>query len=265
MTVQTNTPARLLAAGALIAIAAPAAAGTDVLTFSGLEHGRIITDSTFADEGITIRATNFRLPGASPIIFDTQFINTADPDLEGPPWGGGNLPIDTVLGNVIIVPENLVDDDDDGIVDSPDDEGARPAGILEFTFDTPTTEFGFDLIDIEGVVTEMTRLDFFIGGELAGSASLTDLITPGSDFFDETVAFGNNSLNRIAPFQARDFIPKGLGDGPGNGPGPIGFDRVEISLGGSGAIDNVVTNPVPSPGSAVLLGLGGLAAARRRR
>ena len=224
----------------------------DVTDFSGMQHGQIIQASTFALSGMQITATNFRLPGAMPMVFDTTFINTADPDLEGPPWAGGNLPTNTVLGNVVIIPENLVDADNDGIVDDPDDEGARPAGELVFSFASPIASFGFDVIDIEGVVQERTSIDFVTGGTIVGSMSFVDLEDQLSPFYDPTIAFGNNSLNRIAPLLASDF-------------GVTGFDSVVIHLGGSGAFDNIVTTAVPSPATGALLVFAGAAAGRRRR
>ena len=50
------------------------------------------------------------------LCFDSLLSNTADPDLEGPPWATGNLAPDTVLGNVLIIAENDVDSDVDGLI-----------------------------------------------------------------------------------------------------------------------------------------------------
>lgn len=238
--------------GPLLAVALVGTAQADVLDFEGFQHGRILTSSSLALTGMAIQATNFRLPGAMPVVFDTQFISTADPDLNGPPWAGGNLPINMILGNVIIVPENLVDANGDGIVDVPDDEGARPAGDLTFTFANPIGSFGFDIIDMEGVVQELTTVDYLRNGQLVGTMSFLDLEDPQSMFYDPTIAFGNNTINRIAPVFAHDF-------------GADSFDKVVIHMGGSGAFDNVVTTAVPAPASAAVLAMGGLAAARRRR
>ena len=248
------------AAAATIVLTAGGAVG-DILNFNSLQHGEIVTAATFASQGINIQAVNFRLPGAAPMAFDTQFINTADPDLEGPPWNGGNLPSDTVLDTVLIIPENLVDADGDGIVDSPDDEGRRPAGQLIFDFDTPITSFGFDIVDLEGLVSEDSQLLFFSNGNQLGMVDFLDYVDPNSPLFDPTLDFGNNSLNRFEPVLASFFQ-----GGAGEGGGPAeSFDRVIINLGGSGAFDNIVFTPIPTPASVSLLGLAGLAATRRRR
>ena len=241
--------ARVVCAVVGLSVAGSAYAEPITATFNSLVHGEIIVDQ-FADIGMSIEALNFQLPGARPIAFDTQFINTADPDLQGPPWEGGNLPADTVLGNVIIIPENMVDANNDGIVDDPDDEGARPAGDLKFAFDNLITSFGFDVLDIEGVTQESTIIEFFYFGDSVGSVSFAAFSDPQSMFFDGTVAFGNNSLNRIIPITSSDF-------------GVDGFSSVVIHLGGSAAFDNIVT--IPAPGSIAMLALGGIAAGRGRR
>ncbi len=244
--------ARFVCALACASLAPSVLAEPIEATFENLVHGEIV-NGQFADVGMSIEAVNFQLPGAMPIAFDTQFINTADPDLQGPPWSHGNLAPNTILGNVIIVPENMVDANNDGIVDDPDDEGARPAGELMFSFDQVMTGFGFDVLDIEGVTQETTTIEFFLFGESVGSVAFTDFTDPQSVFYDETIVFGNNSANRVSPIMIGD-VSEGLADG---------YTSVTIHMGGSSAFDNIVT--IPAPASAVLLGLGGFAAARRRR
>jgi hypothetical protein len=243
------TNARVVCAAVGLSVVGFAHADPIEATFESLVHGEIIT-SQFADVGMSIQALNFQLPGAMPIAFDTQFINTADPDLQGPPWAGGNLAPNTILGNVIIVPENMIDADNDGIVDDPDDEGARPAGELSFAFDEMMTGFGFDVLDIEGVTQESTVLEFFRYGDSMASISFDEFIDPLSAYYDSTIEFGNNTANRVQPITA-DML------------GIDGFTSVLIHLGGSSAFDNIVT--IPAPGSAAILALGGIAGCRRRR
>src|SRR5687768_17784945 len=48
-----------------------------------------------------------------------------------------------------------------GFIDSPDDEGNRPAGDLIFQYNRVIDRFGFDIIDVEGVMDENGRISFF--------------------------------------------------------------------------------------------------------
>lgn len=185
------------------------------------------------------------------IGFDTGLTGTRDPDLEGPSWDGGNLtPFELAnleLGTVIIIAENSVGIDD-GIADFPDDEGNRPAGMLIFDLANPKSAVGFDLIDIEGIgVGEEPGhfATFYMEGSVIESIAFADFLDGG--VFDQDAEFGNNTVNRIAPI------------------GGFGlFDRIEITLGGSGAVDNLVLLPAPGALGLVGLGLGFLALARRR-
>ena len=243
------TSARFVCAVVGLGVVSAAHAEPIEATFESLVHGEIIT-SQFSDVGMSIEALNFHLPEAMPIAFNTAYINTADPDLQGPPWAGGNLAPGTILGNVIIVPENMTDANNDGIVDNPDDEGARPAGELSFAFDEMITGFGFDVLDIEGVTQEATMLEFFRYGDSMATISFDEFVDPLSPYYDSSIEFGNNSANRISMITAESM-------------GFDGFTSVLIHLGGSSAFDNIVT--IPAPGSAAVLALSGLTLVSRRR
>ncbi len=243
------TGARFVCAFAGLAVSTAATAEPIQTSFEALVHGEIITNQ-FADVGMSIEAENFQFAGAKPIAFDSNQLGTSDPDLQGPPWSKGNLDPTTNLGNLIIIPENMVDANGDGIVDDPDDEGARPAGDLKFTFSDVMTGFGFDIVDMEGPVRELTTIEFLLFGSSVATVDFNDFVTPGSTFYDPTVKFGNNSANRISVMTA-DAL------------GIDGFTSVVIHVGGSAAYDNIVV--VPAPASACVLALGGVLAQRRRR
>lgn len=235
-----------ISAVSLALLIAAGAAGADTIDFEGLEHGRIV-DTQIA--GVTIGATNL---GGGPdlaIVFDSRERRTRDRDLEGP-FSGGNLAPDTPLGNLLVIAENAYDCDGDGLIDHPDDEGSKPAGSIRITFDEPVFGFGLDLVDVEDTALENGALVFHDG--LGGSAARS------FDTFvarDATIAWGNNSANRVVPFTAAE----------------LGLDAivgVDVNMGGSGAIDNLETiSPTPEPGTLLLVGLGaaGLAWRRRRR
>ena len=85
-----------------------------------------------------------------------------------------------------------------------------------------------------------------MGMEVIASISFAELLPGG--LYDQGAVFGNNTLNRIAPIR-----------------GPSAFDTVVITLGGSGAVDNLVF-AMPAPGAFGLLALGlGLFGVSRRK
>lgn len=235
---------RVMALGAVVAASAGAQAQT--IDFNSLLHGEIVTNQ-FAPL-LNISAVNPNRSFDIAAAFDTALMGTSDPDLEGPPWSGGNLAISNTkvhLGVALIIAENDTDADFDGILDDPDDEGSRPAGQLMLDFDQAYTRFGFDVIDIEGVVEESSSLEFYLNGGLVETIDFTEFTSNASTHFDATIQFGNNHANRVSPIEI-------VG----------GFDSVVINVGGSAAFDNIT---IPAPSGVALLGLGGLLTARRRR
>lgn len=245
MLLRSATP--LLMTAALLVWSSGAAAAT--IDFDDLAVGEFVTNQYLASNGVTIEATNFARPFDDAITLDSL---TGESDLRGPAWNGGNLaPAATVLGNVLILAENITDDDMDGLVDRPDDEGSRPAGLFDISFMDPISSFGLDLVDVESPVAEAGSLEFYFSGGLVGTLTFQDLADA-----DASIEYGNNSANRIAPILASLFQAEA-------------FDRVVVNLGGSAAIDNLEFEPtqVPEPGVAALLGLGlvlGAGSLRRR-
>lgn len=135
-------------------------------------------------------------------------------------------------------------------------EARRPAGTVNLEFDTALTAFGFTIVDVEGPEEFETGTGFFIdflsGGVDIASFDFADFVTEGTDLFDSTIVFGNNSANQIQPITAASL-------------GVESFDEVRISLGGSAVIAQVTVTAVPTPtaalGGLALLGAGAL---RRR-
>ncbi len=231
-------------------------ASAQTFDFNTLAHGEIV--NTQFSPVMTVSAINPNRSHDLAAAFDTTLMGTADPDLEGPPWSGGNLAVSDTkvhLGMALIIAENAVTSGN-GILTDPDDEGSRPAGDLIFDFSSTISQFGFDVIDIEGVIEESSSIEFFRGGSSVASVNFAEFTTGASMFFDATVVFGNNHANRVSPITEGDLIAAGFGSASG------GFDRVVIHVGGSAAFDNVT---IPAPSGVALLGLGGLVASRRRR
>ncbi|MCL4216137.1 MAG: PEP-CTERM sorting domain-containing protein [Candidatus Hydrogenedentes bacterium] len=105
---------------------------------------------------------------------------------------------------------------------------------------------------METAEASSSYVQLFNGGSSIGSATFTQL----DQYYDPSLHFGDNSINRITPF---DLTSLGLGEA----------DSVRIHFSGSGAVDNIsfTQGVVPEPATMTLLGmgLGGLAVARRRR
>jgi len=104
------------------------------LDMSSLSHGEVITNQ-FASQGISISVNSNGSYADELIIFDTDKSNTADDDLE------------VNIGNILIFPENQVDNNNDGLYDSPDDQTV--GGSVTFTFSSVRTVKSFVFVDSE--------------------------------------------------------------------------------------------------------------------
>ena len=139
------------------------------------------------------------------IVFDSAAPTGDDGDLATPGYGAGN---DVAQGKLLIVAENAVDADADGLVDVPDDELA--GGVVRFDFDMPVTITGIGLVDVDEA-----------GGELrflSGAVTTKTIPVP---------LLGDNS------FQAIGFSAENV-------------TRFEVDLAGSGGIAFVDLLPCAS-------------------
>jgi len=135
------------------------------------------------------------------IIFDSSNPTGGDWDLGGP-WG-----------NILIIAEDDVDSNGDGLVDDPDDEAK--GGIIIFQSNNSCSSLGFDLIDFEENEGNSGTLVIIL--ESGGSINI-----PFTDF--EGAVWGDNSHNSIS-IPAEDIGGT--------------FRQVEFHFNGSGAIDNI--------------------------
>lgn len=183
-------------------------------------------DDEYADWGLIISAQNLSRANVDhAIAFDTNHITGGETDLVTPGYGPNN---NTSLGMVIIVPPNLTDSTGDGYVDDPEDEGRRPAGVIDFFFDMPLFAGNITILDIQSL--EDTTIEFFYSnGE--GPGPVHTIVVP---FLAD---------NGVQTLEWDDFL----------------FDHVRINVGGSGAFDALTVffdQPLPEPTTAALLGVG---------
>lgn len=216
-----------------------------VLDFDDLPQGDILTSQFQKINGVSISAKNFGNGPGLAIIFDSLNPTGQDYDLAGPPWEGGNLASNnTVLGKILIIAENDIDIDGDGLIDLPDDEGNRPAGSIYFDFENPMCSLGFDLIDVEGP-SEFGHnsgfvATFFMDGSELARVGFDQFINKNNLFYDPTVEYGNNKANRISPISVYTLSTF-------TGTSITAFDKVEFNLGGSSAIDNIDVSTCQTP------------------
>jgi len=156
-----------------------------------------------------------------PISFNSDDPTGNDPDLGtpnrdfgGPGIGSGGSQgsageNDVTLHNLMILAENTVDNNGDGLVDDPDDavQGAR----FYIRFDTPSCVYSMDFVDLESPAT--IRL-YDANYDFMGEAPV-----PGN---------GNNSF-----FRAEGQV--------------CGVSKIKVIIPESGAIDNIVFCPGDGP------------------
>ncbi len=215
-------------------------------TSVGLDHGSFFNGNEYAGlgGGVTFNV-NSNGNHDQLIIFDTDITSgTADPDLEST-FIGGNLENVRGLGNALIIAENIIDRDNNGIVDSPDDEKA--GGTIGVVFaNSNVSQVGFSLYD----TPENIRSDVSIVFRDAGGNSVTwrvaELLAHGSG-----VEFANHYANNFSGIEASKL-------------GLSNIQSIDFNI-ESGAIDSLHYCIVPEPSSAALLGIGIASLVLRRK
>lgn len=214
-------------------------------TSAGLEHGSLFTGNEYSGLGGGVTFTvDSNGSHDQLLIFDTDASGTADPDLEAA-FVGGNLKDVKGLGRALFIAENIVDGNNDGLVDSPDDE-ARGGTIGVIFGNSNINQVGFSLYD----TPENKDSDVSIVFRDASGKSVTwraaELIAHGSG-----VEFGNHYANKFSGIDAAEL-------------GLDNIQSIDFNI-ESGAIDSLHYCVVPEPSSAALLALGMAAGLMRRK
>ncbi|MCA9770950.1 MAG: DUF4215 domain-containing protein, partial [Myxococcales bacterium] len=119
--------------------------------------------------------------GGRGIAFDSANPTGGDNDLGtpnqafgGPGVGAGGASTNMkALGNLLISAENVVDQNHDGLVDSPDDDAG--GALLVFTFDRPMCLIDVDLVDVESNEAPASFSSFDGDGNLIGTVEALGL------------------------------------------------------------------------------------------
>jgi hypothetical protein len=201
-----------------------AASQATVLNFEGFAAGTWMREQ-YAPMGVHISANNSTSSHPDKaIIFDSANPTGDDSDLATPGYHATNT---VPYGKILILAENDRDQNSDGLVDDPDDEGNQPAGWIKFRLDFVAPSGHVDLIDIEETGG---TLKFYLNSNLVQTLSIPNM--------------GDNSVQRIA-FSG------------------FHFDEMKVNLQGSGAVGELEL--VPEPATLGMLAVGFLALARRRK
>ena len=232
---------------ASFALCGTASATVIVLDFDDKDAGQIVDGQI--NPFVSLSTTGGT---GSSIVFDTRNPTGGDEDLAlitNVTPGMGNL---SPGGNVLIIAENLIDADMNGLVDVPDDNAS--GGTFTFDFAQDVTFFGFNGIDFTDG-RGFLQVDLF--DSLGASLLSTRIDDIGGFSVDIIAEVGDNAFFGLF---ANVFGENGI----------AGVSQAQITLGGSGAIDSLTfhVNEVPIPAALPLmvtaLGFGGFASRRRK-
>jgi len=165
-------------------------------------------------------------------IFDSYYQND-DPDLQGPDFED-NKGATKTLGNLLIIQEEYKEGSNPQQNDTQPDDNAR-GGTITIDFDNLVTLLSIDVIDMPFTDNDP---DKYFKADLFGMDGLIDSWT--NTYSSETS--GNEDSNMFETIVFSELY------------GISGVTRMELTLGHSGAIDNIVVSSVPLPAAAWLFG-----------
>ncbi len=241
---------------ALVALgvcASVAHAGVTTIDFSTDDGGNVLVDgqdiSSPPEFGNIINISSSG-PNLGAAIFDS--------DPLGPNMGGPDPDLLVDLGNILILQSN--DNPTQtvpGIFDTPNDD--LNGGVITFDFKLDLELLSIDLVDING-------------NNQSALLTLTDANNLTRVYDVPSLWTNDISVGGPDGFQTLDLttLADQLGEGGSTATASedLGFDptsvtQLTVDFEGSAGLDNLVF--IPAPGSAGLLALAGLCAARRRR
>lgn len=191
----------------------------------GFEHGSLVGDAyENYGGGVWIGAGRWDWEDDRALVFDSSLTGTADTDLEAS-FSSGNAAGDT-FDNILIVAENLMDSDGDGIIDSPDDNGG--GGYTRFDFGaTNVSNIGFDVFDIDS--GEYSSFGAYLYDSVGNTSYLSGSQLASS--YGVGVNWGHNSANHFDPIYAADLGLTNISSLVFTLPHGGGFDNITFGIG----------------------------------
>lgn len=166
-----------------------------VYDFEELPAGTILSNQL---AGLNATVQNNKGPDAL-LIFDSENPTGGDFDLGTPnaafggPGIGPGVGNDRALGKILIIAEDVVDSDGNGLVDDPDDD--LDGGTFQFDFDDPVLLRRLTLVDFE---EPGGAISGFLKGSLGGAPVFSVPInTPGDNSLQDILLDESTSVDRI--------------------------------------------------------------------
>ncbi len=196
-----------------------------------LPAGTIVNGQFAISRNVLISATNNNGPDAA-ILFDTGDPTGGDVDLgtpsqiyDGPGQGNGGASNVIPENNILVIAENLNDNNNDGLVDNPDDESS--GGTIRFDFNNYATVDSIIIIDND-------ENNSFIVVETMGGNNITIPIPNGGDNARIAIPIGETDVEAVTvTFEKSGGVADLYFCADGN-PTPVNSRRPAVA-GGSGA------------------------------
>ena len=207
------------------------------ISSTSVQAGEVIAEQ-WADVGLHVHAVNAIGGPDMAIAFDSSAPTGGDDDLMTPGPGPGN---DFAFGNVMIIAENSVDGNGDGLIDDPDDD--INGGILYYDWDAPVMLSCATLLDVDFTDAAGATCRTYFEGVLQESV----FVPPMADNNVQVVPF--NSDLRVDQLQV-DFSGSGAVAQVSFLPCPIvlGFDHSTTGIPFGREIGEIVENQWLSQG-----------------
>ncbi len=221
-----------------IAMFSVTAASAAVIDFNGFANGDNVTSVNLGFGTVTVSATG----GINQAwAYDTTNTSNDDLDLIGPFSTIDNSVTGYNAGNVLIIQENLDtrtngrSDDGVGGIDGNNPDDNAGGGTITFSFNSVVTLSSMDVMDMDAGTAKINFFD-------ASNQQIANPLTTAGDWVNVDNA---DRLDGETPHRFETIL---------FGTGIAGVSRMEITLMGSGGIDNINVSAVPVPAAIWLFG-----------